>query len=170
MLSERRLKKLGTLIKGYQREVDGCTRAQAYHAACIILGAQVEGMLLGMCCLRENEVRKWFADLPASQRPKNSINQWDLATLSRVARDLKWLPARHHPRAHTKVGDWVDVLREIRNLVHPGKHIRDYPKVRIGRLHLSDAQAVCGAVERYLLSDLANDLKRASRRKRTGAF
>jgi hypothetical protein len=171
MLSEGRSKRLIKLINGYDREVRRCAKVRAYHAACILLGAQLEGMLLAMCAMYPKEVRKWFAQQAPKRRPKTAIDQWRLDTLSRVARDLGWLPTRSNSRAPRKVGDWVDLLRELRNLVHPGKHLRDYPKIRISKLHLSDAEAVFDSAHGWLLSKVTSDLKRAiereERRKRT---
>jgi hypothetical protein len=165
MLSKGRFNNLIRLVNEYDREVRRCTKARAYYAANALLGAQLEGMLLGMCDLFPEEVRKWFADLPSGQRPKNAIEKWDLATLSRVARDLKWLPARSKPRGHYKIGDWVDLVREMRNLVHPGRHLRDYPKLRIRNTHLSNAKDVFNAANSWLMAKIGDDLERAIKRE-----
>lgn len=165
MLSQSRSNRLLKLINGYDREVRRCAKVRAYHAACILLGAQLEGMLLAICDMYPKEVRKWFRQQPPKQRPQNAIDQWRLDSLSRVARDLGWLPTRSSSRAPRKAGDWIDLLRELRNLVHPGKHLRDYPKIRIGKLHLSDAEVVFGAANRWLLSKVTTDLQRAMQRE-----
>lgn len=166
MLSKGRFNNLIRLINAYDREVQRCTKARAYYAASAFLGAQLEGMLLGMCDLFPEDVRKWFAKLPPKERrKKNAIDRWDLDTLFRVARDLEWLPARSNPRGHYKIGDWVNLIKEMRNLVHPGRHLRDYPKLRIGNTHLRDAKDVFNAANSWLMAKIGDDLERAIKRE-----
>lgn len=170
MLSARRFNKLIELINRYGEESRKCAKVRAYYGACILLGAVLEGMLLAMCDMFPDEAQSWFCALPPQQRPKAAIAKWDFSTLAKAARAIGWLPGRRTGRAPRQIGDLVEFLRELRNMIHPGKHLRDYPNVRIGRLHLRDAEAVFDAAHGWLYSRVTGDLnqtfQKSLRRKR----
>jgi hypothetical protein len=94
-----------------------------------MLGAALEAMLLAMCSLYLDEV-----DSIVTQRHlkvPRSLDQWNLGHMLMIAREMKWLPSRSSPRAQRKVGDYAGVLKDVRNFVHPGAHLRRYPTGRL---------------------------------------
>jgi hypothetical protein len=163
-LSDAAFDRLVTLIRRYERESQRCAEVKAYYAACAMLGAAVEGSLLAMCCAYPKEVKRAIQSLPENERPRGRWKRWALHQLLIVAKTAGWLPARRGKRGRLKVGDWAELLQELRNLVHPGKHLRSYPKVRIRRGHLADARTVFEAVNDHLYQKLAADLRDAVER------
>jgi hypothetical protein len=61
---------------------------------------------------------------------------WTLADILRAAKSANWLPAGLDPGAdwNTKlahIGDYADVLRQIRNLIHDSRYLQDRSPSRI---------------------------------------
>lgn len=148
--SERRFNSLSEIIKRYVRESRICAKNRVYYAACITLGAALEGALLAMCDLQFGEVELLLASLPSNERPRGPVDRWGMDDLLKVATRLGWLPARAHEKARRRVGDWSHLVKELRNLAHPGRHIRDYPDVRLRKAHYDDARWVYGAAIEWL--------------------
>lgn len=83
---------------------------------------------------------------------------------------MKWVGYRRgkHPRGRTLVGDWVLFVKELRNLAHAGKHVRNYPKIKLNSRHYSDARTVFQAAMGLLADINAKDLlAKAGRRSAT---
>jgi hypothetical protein len=119
-----------------------------------------QGALLAVCSCYPDEVEQYLGKLPATHKLRKTRSQdWVLADLIQVAAALDWLPARTSPRARRKIGDWVHLVRELRNLAHPGKHIRDYPGVRVGRAHWSDALTAFTIAHDALLATVNESLR-----------
>ena len=145
-----RLKSLGPskfaqlvdLIGKFDREARRCAKAHAYYAACVMQAAVLEGMLIAMCDGDLNKVSAYLQTLPKEQRPKGQVATWGMNQLIKIAVALHWLPSRVSSRGRRKIGDWVALVKEFRNLVHPGKHVRDYPKVRLRKGHFSDSLTI----------------------------
>jgi hypothetical protein len=168
-LSDGRYEHLLALQRQYQREARRSAKAKAYLGACVLAGAELEANLIAMCTLYDREVNGYLATLTAG-RPPHNLDRWTLEHLIKVAVALRWLLSRKRANAPRTVGEWVELLRELRNLVHPGKHLRDYPRVRIGRLHYADARAVLKAANSWLLrrveTGLRASIERAERRRK----
>jgi len=94
------------------RRVDG---VQASKSCVLLSGGILEGMLLDVLTQEEERAREAFTAL--NRKPATSLDRWDLVDLINVARALGIIPesASHLSQA----------LREFRNLVHPGKQLRD---------------------------------------------
>src|SRR5262245_57842274 len=160
-LSSGRVDALLRLLSVYERESRACARVKAYYAACAMLGATLEAQLLVMCSLYPKDVEKTFLSMAPESRPKGRMDRWSFEQLLVIGRRAKWLPSRSHPRRPRLVGDLGDLIRELRNLVHPGKHARDYPKVRVRRAHFGDAQAIFDVANSWLLDHIHKSLRQA---------
>ena len=72
----------------------------------------------------------------------------------------------------TDVGDYAQGVRMLRNLVHPGRYLREYPAKPIASEHLSQVFAVLAAVLQVIVHELGSDqlieqkLAAASEKKR----
>jgi hypothetical protein len=76
-----------------------------------------------------------------------------LFELIAIAKAVRWLPANLQygrddwDAKKAKIGDFTEVAREIRNLLHPGRYARDHHKKRITPkivdmiLHIADEVA-----------------------------
>jgi hypothetical protein len=112
----------------YHREAEKCASVRAYYAACIMIGAAFEAMLLQMCDLFEEEVAQAVSKL--SRKPKGSIEHWTLDDLIGIAVAAGWLPPRRGTDlAEAGIGELAHLIRRLRNLSHPGVHLREVDEV-----------------------------------------
>ncbi len=119
----------------YRDEAAKCAGAGACLAGCVLLASALEAALMAMtqCCW--GDVADYISRSHAREfsRP---LRDWGLSQFLLVAKDLGWLPANQDPNARldpsrTKVGDLVDVVRMVRNLVHPAIYLREYPGEKV---------------------------------------
>jgi hypothetical protein len=159
-LTERQFNNLQELLVRYERETRACARARAYYAGCIMLGATLEGSLLAMCHMFQDETRAAISALPKEKQPNGRLLRWDLNHLIPIARGAAWLPAREKGRGPHKIGDWVEMLRDLRNLVHLGRHVREYPKVRLRAAVFHNAREVFETANDWILDRLYKDIRK----------
>jgi hypothetical protein len=168
-IGPRKYAELVDLINVLDRESERCAKARAYYAACVLQGAVLEALLIAMCDCYIDDVRAWRLKTSPRVRPRGPLLKWDLDTLIRVALALEWLPVRRGPRARRQVGDWLAVVKELRNLIHPGRHMRDYPTLRLRKAHYSDAYAIVRAATSHLdakvNADLSAEIDRQEKRR-----
>jgi hypothetical protein len=156
------------LLNFYRLESRRCYRARAYLAASVLLAAALEAALIGMATLFPSKVRRTRTWRSVHQR-RRSILYWDLAELIRLANETGWLPAKFADDASASwaaverdgtIGDFVHVVRETRNLIHPGKYLRDYPTLRYRAAHYRDCYAIISAAMEWLRHHVEADLRR----------
>src|SRR6202158_3393035 len=127
-LSNEKYNLLRKIILRYHSEAEKCASVRAYYAACVMIGAALEAMLLQMCDLFEDEVGQAVLKLP--RRPKGTIENWGLDDLIKIAVALGWLPARRGlDVAEPGIGELAHLIRRLRNLSHPGVHLREMDEV-----------------------------------------
>jgi hypothetical protein len=73
--------------------------------------------------------------------PRRPLLKWDLADLLKVAKAANWLPSGltlggDWDRRKAKVGDYAEVVRMMRNLVHPAKYVKNRYRSRMTARHL----------------------------------
>jgi hypothetical protein len=66
---------------------------------------------------------------------------WDLSDLIKVAKTTKWFHFGLDPKGNwngrkAKIGDYAEVARMIRNLVHPGYYLREHTPSRLTAKYL----------------------------------
>ncbi len=69
------------------------------------------------------------------------LETWNLFDLLTVAKERNWLPVGSSfedewDDASAQIGDYGDVIRQIRNLVHPIRYALDLPRKRITKRYL----------------------------------
>jgi len=120
-----------SVFEFYRDEAAKCAEAEACLAGCVLLASALEASLLAMTRCFPEEVEEFVKSSDAkefSRPPKD----WGLSQLLLVAKGLGWLPnskdesARFDPR-RAQVGDLVEVVRMVRNLIHPAIYLREYP-------------------------------------------
>jgi len=128
------------LFTFYRDEAERCRQSGAYLASCVLLASALEAALLAMAECFAGEVAEFTRKSKAKelQRPRK---EWGLSQLLLVARNLEWLPSSHKEITtldphDAKVGDYVEVVRVIRNLIHPAIYLREYPGEAITEKHL----------------------------------
>ena len=173
VLSPEQEKEILRLATKYKGEAEKCFGAKAYLSGCVLMGAAMEALLLSMV--------NCFPEIVASTKcaPKKNgkikrLERWTFINLLVVAKELNWLPSGLLPEeewnsANAKIGDYVEVVREIRNLIHPVRYVNDFGRKRFTKKYLEACFKIVDAASDYL-SSLINDsllimLKEKERRK-----
>jgi hypothetical protein len=91
---------------------------------------------------------------------------WNLGELLRVAKQLAWLPANldlHEEwnRKHAQTGDYANVVRQLRNLLHPARYLFDYTRKRVARRHLTLSFEVMEIAAEHIHNKLAHSIAAA---------
>lgn len=141
-------------------EAERCAEAGAWIAACAMLGAALEAVLLVTASNCEFDLRArglWPAGDPLG---------WGLGRLVRLAVDAGWFPTAQSGQSLglAALGDAVDWVRFLRNLVHPGALVRDLPpNIAVGETAYRNAFEVLEAA-------FAETLGAANRAEATQSF
>lgn len=154
--SNEKFNLLGKIIVRYHREAEKCASVRAYYAACIMIGAAFEAMLLQMCDLFEEEVRQAVSNL--SRRPRGSIEHWSLDDLIGIAVAVGWLPPRRGPEmAEAGIGELAHLIRRLRNFSHPGVHLREMDEVPLRAASYRVAYALFDSARDWLWMKIDQD-------------
>jgi hypothetical protein len=139
-LSDTQEAELRRLLRFYQRETGRCRNAKAYLAGCVMAGAELETALLLMVAAYPKEAAA-TNKLPRQKKTTKPLLEWHLGELLRVAKAAGWLPAAlDHAKDEwngkkAKIGDYAEVVRDIRNLAHPARYMEDHYKKRVTQKH-----------------------------------
>lgn len=136
-LDEQQTKELLRLIRYYRDEAYRCKEVKAYLAGCGMAGAALEAIIIMMVDTYPEEVIPYLSSKYINKSPLN----WDLIELLNVAKKAGWLPhslnlTEEWNARKAKIGDYAEVLRQIRNLLHPGRYLKDHYRKRITAKHL----------------------------------
>lgn len=135
----RRFERLQEIINFYEDEAERCKDAKAFFAGTVMLGAELEGLLLALMECYTDEVEECI--LPP--RVKKNLSNWktcsrlNLNHLLEIAMQMKWLvfdlsPSNEFHEKKAKVGDYAKIVQEMRNFIHPDRWIREWPEMEIG--------------------------------------
>jgi hypothetical protein len=128
-------------IAVYEREALLSASASAFYAASVMLGAAAEARLLEAVLSRPDEARTALSCLPRAQKPRNADPlRWSLEHMIAVADAAGWLGVIEDGEVGANVSTWLLAVRDLRNLLHPGRHARDKPHAIIGSEEYVDAK------------------------------
>jgi hypothetical protein len=134
ILSLAELGSLMTAMGNYGLEAERCANVGAHLASCTMLAATVEGQLVICVCSFPEEAERALKRLQETNQINrelklNSVLEWDLRQLLKIAREAQWLPSqiKRFPFPSVDTSDVLspDRIRELRNLVHPGRLVRE---------------------------------------------
>lgn len=157
-LEDGEFNELLRLQRLYYREARKCEKARAYLPGCAMLGAALEaGLIAMMHCFAEEVVE--CGSLPLAKGDIKPLLEWKLAELLRIAKKLGWLPAglqlgQAWDTKHANIGDHAEVVRILRNLVHPASYLAEHTGKRVTSRHLSHSFEVLDATRKHLLRKL----------------
>jgi hypothetical protein len=166
-LSKEQFRLLRKIHVRYYREAEKCASARAYYAACIMIGGAFEAMLLQICDLFADEVVEVLEKLPRNLKPKGSIDNWRLDGLIRVAVVAGWLPPRRE-FDEPGIGELADLIRRLRNLAHPGVHLREMSEVPLRAIHYRVAYEIVNSAREWLWNKFAPGLPKEPNRSQFG--
>jgi hypothetical protein len=152
------------LSRVYYREAHRCQTAKAYVAGCAMSGAALEALLLAM-------VNLYPDDAQATGRPPKSKDKikpllsWGLGELVDVAAKSGWLPTGLQASdvwntKRARIGDYARVVQQLRNLVHPGRYIKDHSPSRVTKKYLARSLEILDVANRYLEARVHESLRR----------
>lgn len=144
----------------YCCEARKCKDAQAYTAGCVMLGAALEVNLMAMVTFCSNDVAGWYKQRHPKAKSVKRLLDWNLGELLDVANELGWLPGNEPPGdapdpRDWPIGDHARVIQILRNLVHPGRYLKDFTGHRITADELTAAFNVLDGVYLYLHAALS---------------
>ncbi len=160
------------LADTYRREAEKCRDSKAFLAGYIMIGAAFEALLLSFVNCYPHEASASVA-APRKGRGKGEgvkpLLEWSLAELLAVAKERNWLPSGLSPddewdEARAQIGDYGEVLRQIRNLVHPARYAVELPRTRITQRYLKLAFEILEVATHYLRNKVEDSLGEAFRR------
>lgn len=159
--TEARFNYLLKYLDQLHEELDKCESAGAYYAGCFTLGTILEGMLLAMVKCYPDEVEQALKALSAKgERIVGPPEDWSLAALLKVSFEAGWIPFKGTDDPEQgELGDWLlNYVKELRNLIHPGKKIRDYEGLRLSKKHFKRVREYVESVRDVLLSKIEKTL------------
>lgn len=162
------------LLELYKQEADKCGGARAYLAGCTELGAALEAGLLAMAICYSSEIKKTYVYVELKKR-KGRIHLRDLtlSVLLQLARELEWIPSNlpinkvaresgidpDQALAKGDVGYFADVVREIRNLVHPSNFLERHPRRHLTKKYFEFCYEMLEIVFEYFYAKLVSSIK-----------
>lgn len=135
--NEEEEKELWRLYRFYFREARKCEKSKAFLAGCVMLGSALETILILMVIIYSDEIEKigTFPKKKEKSLPKPLLD-WTLAELLKEAQKANWLPNNLQPdqdwdERKAQIGDYAEVARIVRNLIHPSRYLKDHYKSRV---------------------------------------
>ncbi|QPJ65255.1 MAG: hypothetical protein G3M78_07585 [Candidatus Nitrohelix vancouverensis] len=147
---------LKDIVFQYEEEAHRAASAKAYTAAITILGAGLEGLFIIRCLRSKKKAVLIASTLPKRKQPSSKIaddpTKWNFETLIETCLNANWLPKLTSPIGmQFKPDVLANVLRSMRNFVHPGRHVRDRPWSILNEKEYKDAEAIYVALRSKLL-------------------
>jgi len=155
----------------YKGEARKCYLGKAYLAGCILMGAALEGVLLATL----NTVPQLISDakgVPHKDGKIKPLEDWKLEELIRVAEYIGWLPTflsseSKWNKINIPKGDYVRLVQQIRNLVHPIEYEIKFGRKKVTKKYLDacfdivDSAVIhLSAIIKINLSELRKEKKR----------
>ncbi|HVB82700.1 MAG TPA: hypothetical protein VNE82_22460 [Candidatus Binataceae bacterium] len=143
----------------YYCEARKCKDAQAYAAGCVMLAAALEANLMAMVTICANHVAACNKLPRGKKKAVKKLLDWNLGELLNVAIELGWLPAGETLGADPKdwpIGAHAQVIRMLRNLIHPGRCLKDFTGYQITADTLTASFKVLDGVYLHLHAALSD--------------
>ncbi len=164
-LEEPAFNELLRLSRLYHREAKRCAVSKAYLGGCVLAGAALEALLIAMVHLYGEEIEAAGRVAKTKGKPKRLLD-WNLGELLHAAAGASWLPAGLKPGSQwsarrARIGDHAAALRQTRNLIHPGRYLRDHFRSRVTAKYLSHSLEVLGIAVKHLEARVHESLRRS---------
>lgn len=139
-LSDEEEKELYRLSRFYWQEAIRCEESKAYLAGCVMLGSALETLLVLMINIYADEAEQTGKVPTVKGKPKPLLD-WQFVELLRVAKAAKWLPSvlnleDRWSNKTARIGDYAEVVRQVRNLAHPARYVEDHRGKRVNAKYL----------------------------------
>lgn len=133
------IKKILKIGQDFFQEAQKCYENKCYIASLILYGATLEALLLSMCFVYPEKVRKTQVYKKRKKREERKRKQgrggrkrrifleFTLNELINIAEELKWFPMNEQVEDLGEFRNWVKWLQMTRNLVHPALWLKPDP-------------------------------------------
>ena len=164
-LTDGQYKEILRLARYYRREAERCRESKAFLAGCVMTGAALESMLLAIAnCFPEEALSSKLA--PRRGGAVKPLVDWSLAHLLSVTKERGWLPSGlslddEWDDARAEIADYAEVIRQIRNLIHPSRYAEGFLGKRITKRYLESSFEILDAANDFLMNKVAATLERA---------
>jgi hypothetical protein len=134
-LTDDEEKELYHLQRLYWRETLRCKEAKAYLSGCALLGSALETLLILMINANSDEAEQ-TGKVPIHKGKPKPLLHWQFIELLHVAKAAGWLPSQLDlndawSSRKARIGDYAEVVRQVRNLVHPAGYAEDHRGKRV---------------------------------------
>ncbi len=135
---------LRDLVVRCEMEAQKAASVGAYSSAVISLGSGVEGLLILRCLRSPHKAQRLASELPRSNRPRQPYDPmtWNFDQLIKVSLAAGWLPPVDGSFGTYSPPRLADLLRNMRNNVHPGRQARERPWVEVDERDYQDAHSI----------------------------
>jgi hypothetical protein len=151
-LTDAEEKELYRLQRFYWQEALRCEEAKAYLAGCVMLGTALETLLILMVnCYSDKAART--GKVPMKKGNPKPLLDWKYIELLRVVKAANWLPSKldvdndDWNSRRALVGDYAEVVRLVRNLLHPAPYVEEHTAAGSPRNIWSGNLKSCSYVE-----------------------
>ena len=144
------LEQVRAVQKQFEAEAEICAESGAYHAAAVMIGSAIEAALLFACLKHQDDALNARDRLPKCKRPNgDNPKKWRFADLVLVADEAGWLPDFEVEDGTLSTRLLLDMTRNLRNLVHPVRHLSNRITPGVERMY-TNARAAYVLLKQYL--------------------
>lgn len=129
-------------INRYEHEARLAAQQKAYTASVTLLGAATEGLLLLRCLRSRDKAMEISQQLDAKYRPKREMMRWSFDQLIHVCQQCGWLPKIQAGAIIILPDKLADHIKNMRNLIHPGRVSKDKPWIEVELRDYEDAEII----------------------------
>lgn len=161
--------RLINVINKYRREARKCEKAKAYLGASIMQAAALEASLQAMCFLYPADIKKTstYKRKPFKGKRYKAL-EFSLSQLINIAEEANWFTGKTIilGRKQTTLRELAHEVRNIRNLVHPGKWARELKSAeKVNRKLYEAVYEICDLATSWLLHRINESLRRRMEKK-----
>ena len=144
------LEQVRVVQKQFETEAGICAEGGAYHAAAVMIGSAIEAALLSACLEHRDDALNARDRLPNCERPNgDNPKKWRFVDLVLVADEAGWLPDFEVEDGTLSTRLLLDMTRNLRNLVHPVRHLSNRITPGVERMY-ANARAAYVLLKRHL--------------------
>lgn len=135
--NDEQARELYRLRRYYWTEARRCEEAKAYLAGSAMAAAALEAMLMLMVNVYPEEAEQTGKAPRRSNGTIKPLLDWNLGQLLAVAKSANWLPSEldlatdKWSNRRARIGDYAEICRIVRNLIHPGNYVTEHLRKRI---------------------------------------
>jgi len=137
------------LATKYEAEAAAAEAGGAYLAACVMISSAAETRLLLTAIARASERNLAMLQLARQPRSRDPY-AWSLDTLVDLAAAAKWIEDVLYNEVTISPLSFLDELRSLRNLVHPGRYAKRNFHAELGRQSYEGALATYRTLRQQL--------------------